>query len=93
MNSFSKRPTNEDLVFTHGDYCLPNIIINEGKVSGFYRLGGRAGISDRYQDLALVIRSIAYNFWRESHSPFFLKTYGVTGLDELKKIFLLSTHG
>ncbi|MFB9760724.1 APH(3') family aminoglycoside O-phosphotransferase [Ectobacillus funiculus] len=79
---FSKRPTNEDLVFTHGDYCLPNIIINEGKVSGFIDWG-RAGISDRYQDLALVIRSIAYNFG-ENHIPLFLKTYGVTGLDELK---------
>lgn len=67
----SKKPINEDLVFTHGDYCLPNIIIDKGKVSGFIDLG-RAGVSDRYQDLALAIRSITYNFGKE-YIPFFLK--------------------
>ncbi|MGM0877843.1 MAG: APH(3') family aminoglycoside O-phosphotransferase [Bacillota bacterium] len=78
----SKKPINEDLVFTHGDYCLPNIIIDKGKVSGFIDLG-RAGVSDRYQDLALAIRSITYNFGKE-YIPFFLKEYGVKELDESK---------
>ncbi|WP_332697075.1 APH(3') family aminoglycoside O-phosphotransferase [Halalkalibacter lacteus] len=78
----SKKSIIEDLVFTHGDYCLPNIIIDEGKVSGFIDWG-RAGVSDRYQDLALAIRSISYNFGRE-HIPIFLKEYGVKELDESK---------
>lgn len=78
----SKKPINEDLVFTHGDYCLPNIIIDGGKVSGFIDWG-RAGVSDRYQDLALVIRSIYYNFGKE-YIPFFLKEYGVKEFDESK---------
>jgi kanamycin kinase/aminoglycoside 3'-phosphotransferase-2 len=78
----SKKPINEDLVFTHGDYCLPNIIIDKGKVSGFIDLG-RAGVSDRYQDLALAIRSITYNFGKD-YIPFFLKEYGVKELDESK---------
>ncbi|MFC0472225.1 APH(3') family aminoglycoside O-phosphotransferase [Halalkalibacter kiskunsagensis] len=76
------KPQNEDLVFTHGDYCLPNIIIDQGKVSGFIDLG-RAGVSDRYQDLALAIRSITYNFGEE-YIPFFLKEYGYKELDETK---------
>jgi aminoglycoside phosphotransferase len=80
----SKKPLIEDLVFTHGDYCLPNIIIDKGKVSGFIDLG-RAGVSDRYQDLALAIRSITYNFGKE-YIPFFLKGYGVKELDD-QKIF------
>jgi len=78
----SKKPINEDLVFTHGDFCLPNIIIDKGKVSGFIDLG-RAGVSDRYQDLALIIRSITSNFGKKC-IPFFLKEYGVKELDESK---------
>lgn len=78
----SKKPINEDLVFTHGDYCLPNIIIDDGKVNGFIDWG-RAGVSDKYQDLALAIRSIATNFGKE-YIPFFLQEYGVKELDESK---------
>lgn len=62
------RPTNEDLVFTHGDYCAPNVIFKNGRPSGFVDLGN-AGIADRFQDLALLSRSVGYNFgdeWEES---------------------------
>lgn len=68
-------PQNEDLVFTHGDYCLPNILIDQGRVSGFIDLG-RAGIGDRYRDLALAARSIVYNVGQEWVAPFF-EAYGV----------------
>lgn len=78
----STKPTYEDLVFTHGDYCLPNIIIDNGEVNGFIDLG-RAGVADKYQDLALALRSIERNFGKE-HIPLFLKTYGMTELDEAK---------
>jgi aminoglycoside phosphotransferase len=77
-----KKPITEDLVFTHGDYCLPNIIIYKGKVRGFIDLG-RAGVADRYQDLALAIRSITYNFGNE-HIHAFLNEYSLTELDESK---------
>ncbi len=63
----------EDLVFTHGDYCLPNVIINENAFSGFVDLG-RAGIADRHQDIALALRSIQSNF-NSSHEKLFLKHY------------------
>ena len=51
----------EDLVFTHGDYCLPNVFIKDGKLTGFLDLG-KAGVADRWQDIALCIRSMRYNF-------------------------------
>jgi kanamycin kinase/aminoglycoside 3'-phosphotransferase-2 len=81
QNLFLKKPENEDLVFTHGDYCLPNIIMENNKVSGFIDMG-RAGVADRHQDLALAIRSIIYNFGEEM-VPFFLIEYG-SEVDETK---------
>lgn len=63
----------EDLVFTHGDYCLPNVIINANTFSGFVDLG-RAGIADRHLDIALALRSIQRNF-NSSHEKLFLKHY------------------
>lgn len=51
----------EDPVFSHGDYCLPNLFLKEGKVSGYMDLG-RSGIADRYQDIALCYRSLKHNY-------------------------------
>ena len=53
------KPT-EELCFTHGDYCLPNVFIDNQSVTGFIDLG-RVGIADKWQDIALCVRSIGYN--------------------------------
>lgn len=65
----------EDLVFTHGDYCVPNIILEKGKLNGFVDLGN-AGIADRYQDLALLSRSVGYNFGEE-YQKYVFEFYGI----------------
>lgn len=51
----------EELVFSHGDYCLPNVFIEGDKTTGLIDLG-RAGIADKWQDIALCLRSLEHNF-------------------------------
>ena len=83
-------PADEDLVFTHGDFCLPNIILDRGTDGDVWIAGlvdcGRAGIADRYQDVALAVRSIVYNFGDMWVAPF-LGSYGLPKPQEEKLRF------
>lgn len=80
-------PASEDRVFTHGDYCLPNVILVEDGTGGFTISGFvdcvHAGIADRYQDLALSARSVAYNLGAEWVPTLFAR-YGLDHVDESK---------
>ncbi|MCM1194728.1 MAG: phosphotransferase [Firmicutes bacterium] len=49
----------EELSVTHGDFCLPNIIVCENKVGIIdFPFGG---IADKYSDIALFYRSVKSN--------------------------------
>lgn len=50
----------ETPVFSHGDFCLPNVFFSQDVLTGFLDLG-QAGISDKNYDLALCYRSLWYN--------------------------------
>lgn len=76
----TSRPAVEEWCFVHGDYCLPNILIRQGRISGFIDWG-RAGVADRYQDLALAERSIIYNISPQWAQPFF-EAYGLDAVDQ-----------
>jgi len=69
------KPKRIDKVVTHGDYCLPNVLIKNKELSGFVDLGS-AGINDRYCDFAAISWSISYNFGQKWLSYFF-EQYGI----------------
>lgn len=69
-------PKKEELVFTHGDYCLPNIIADKDQITGFIDLG-RAGVADLWQDVALCIRSLWHNFRTKEYDDLLLKEIGI----------------
>jgi aminoglycoside 3'-phosphotransferase-2 len=77
----------EERRFTHGDFCLPNVILAEDRagtlrVSGFVDCGN-AGVADPYQDLALAARSVAHNLGPQWVPTLFAK-YGLEHPDESK---------
>ncbi len=87
-------PNEEDLVVVHGDYCMPNVIIKDGCFSGFIDMG-RGGVADRYQDIALGLRSLRYNLElisneeKEKCEKAFLKGYGLDIVNEDKVSFYI----
>jgi aminoglycoside phosphotransferase len=79
----------EDRVFTHGDYCLPNIVIKDGNFSGFIDIGN-AGIADRHYDIAWAFWSLNYNLGSRKWERLFLQSYGMEDVDYKKIRFYLA---
>lgn len=79
----SHRPP-EDLVFTHGDFCLPNLFAVGDHISGLIDLG-KMGVADRWQDIAICMRSLSDNFTGKYHGETKYPEYRPEMLlDELK---------
>lgn len=78
------RPTGpEDLVVAHGAYGLHALHLDHGVVTGYVDVG-RAGVADRYVDLAVAARELAHTISPEALGPFFVE-YGIDYPD-LRKI-------
>ncbi len=69
------RPDAEDAVVCHGDYCLPNVVIAEGEITGFLDLGELC-VADRWRDLAVATWSVTWNLG-PGFEDLFLASYGV----------------
>jgi kanamycin kinase len=71
----SLTPGDEDLVVCHGDYCAPNVLLQDGVVTGFVDLG-ELGAADRWWDVAVGAWSVGWNFG-EALEPLFYEGYGI----------------
>ena len=80
----ASRPAgDEDLVVVHGSYGLGGVHLEHGAVTGYADVG-RAGVADRYVDLAIAARELAHTISPEALGPFFVE-YGIDYPD-LRKI-------
>jgi len=64
----------------HGDYCLPNIILDNWKFSGFIDLDG-AGVGDRHIDLFWGAWTLRYNLHTDRYRERFFDAYGRDKID------------
>lgn len=67
-------------VVLHGDWCLPNVLIEDWQVAGTLDLG-MAGRGDRHYDLHWCIWSLDYNLHTRQWTDTFLDAYGREVID------------
>ncbi|MDE5990733.1 MAG: aminoglycoside 3'-phosphotransferase [Clostridia bacterium] len=77
--------TNRSLLKTdtlaHGDYCLPNVIFYNWKLSGLIDVGF-GGVSDRHVDIFWGIWSLYHNLKTNAFTNRFIDAYGRTLVDD-----------
>jgi kanamycin kinase len=71
--------TSDTLV--HGDYCLPNIILDNWRFSGFVDLDC-SGISDQHIDVFWALWTLQYNLGTHDYDDRFLDAYGREHINE-----------
>ena len=64
----------------HGDYCLPNVMLNGWQLSAFIDLGN-AGVSDRHIDLFWGAWTLEFNLKTDEYRDRFFDAYGRDRID------------
>ena len=67
-------------VLLHGDYCLPNVILDDWKFSGVIDVGN-GGVGDRHIDLFWGIWTLQFNLKTDRYTDNFLDAYGRDKVD------------
>ena len=65
----------------HGDYCLPNIMLDNWKPSGFIDVGG-GGVGDKHVDLFWGKWTLTFNLKTDKYCDYFLDAYGRGNFEE-----------
>ena len=78
----------------HGDYCLPNVMLKDWRVSALIDLD-HAGIGDRHVDLYWGAWTLNYNLGHDNLRSRFFDAYGRDRVDEekIKLISIIETLG
>lgn len=81
-------------VLLHGDYCLPNVMLDDWRFSGFIDVGN-GGIGDRHIDLFWGIWTLWFNLKTDRYANRFLDAYGRDLVDRsmLRVIAACETFG
>lgn len=64
----------------HGDFCLPNVMLENGKFCSFIDVG-QAGVGDKHIDIFWVLWSLEYNLKTDKYNDYFLDLYGRENID------------
>jgi len=73
----------DERVLLHGDYCLPNIMLDHWRFSGFIDLGN-GGVGDRHVDLFWGAWTLWFNLKTDAYRDRFFDAYGRELIDEDK---------
>ena len=68
-------------VLLHGDYCLPNIMLDDWRFSAFIDLGN-GGVGDRHVDLFWGAWTLYFNLKTDQYRNRFFDAYGRDVIDE-----------
>ena len=75
----NKHKLKEDTLI-HGDYCLPNVMLDDWNFSGFIDLGN-SGISDRHFDIFWGAWTLEFNLKTDKYAEVFFNAYGRENID------------
>ena len=88
LADLEKVNVSENIMFTHGDYCLPNILVTDDGDLGGVIDWDYGGIADQYVDFVMCSWSLSLNYDEKEANkkwiPLFYKVYGLEKVDKVK---------
>ncbi len=73
--------TLETRTLLHGDFCLPNVVLDDWRLGGLIDVGN-GGIGDRHVDLFWALWSLRRNLHTDAYRRRFIDAYGRSDVDE-----------
>jgi kanamycin kinase len=67
--------------FIHGDFCLPNVMLDNWNFSSFIDVGN-AGVGDRHIDIFWLLWSLNYNLGTNKYADYVMELYGKEKIDK-----------